>query len=122
MTLLDVRVRPLPFADAVEEVLMMRGQIGPAAGELLQRRVLRAERLPCAFAEDHVALRAVERDAVLVALLHVRGPVPLLVDELSFVADRAVAGVVEDAVLVVRKLLVVVEEELAAEGGDATRV
>src|SRR5205823_6089278 len=88
------------------------------AASFLPRLVPLAEDLEAdAVADDDQPLGAVESGPVLVPFLHVGGPVPLLEDKLSLAARLAVAGPFEDAVLGVRELLIVVEEELASQAG-----
>src|SRR4029453_11564124 len=97
---------------------MVRGHADFAAG-LLAHRVLWADDLIAAvLAEQHHPLRAVKRVTVLIALLVIWRPDPLLEDELPLMAGLAVASPLENAILRVGKLLIVVEEKLAAQGGD----
>src|SRR5262245_35643967 len=102
-------------ADAVEEIAVMRLQVGPAA-LLRDRLVFRTVQLPAnRVADDQHPLGAVERGTVLVSLLHVRRPDPLLEDELLAHPRLALDRVFKDRVLRVRPLLVVIEEVLAAQ-------
>src|SRR5258705_9603944 len=97
---------------------MVRGDADFAAGRLAHRVLWADDLIAAVFAEQHHPLRAVKRVAVLKTFLEIRRPDPLLENELPLVAGLAVAGPLENAILRVGELLIVVEEKLAAQGGD----
>src|SRR5262249_29062088 len=76
---------------------------------------LPAHRMP----DNEHALGAIEGGAVLVPLLHVGRPDALLVNELLPASRFAFNSILEDRVLRIGELLVIVEEILASQAGDA---
>jgi len=115
MPFLHVGVGSFAAPDALDEVGMVGDEVRRTA-PFLSWLVPRAKDLEAdAVAEDQHPLGAIEGGSVLISFLHVRRPIPLLENELPLAGGFAVAGPFEDAVLRVRELLVVVEEELATE-------
>src|SRR5262245_57758877 len=99
MPFLSVCRGPAPALDAVQEILVVGGQVDAAAA-FLARLVPRTEYLKTAGVPHHQEpFRAIEGRPVLVTFLHVGRPVALLEDQLPLLAGSAVAGPFEDAVL-----------------------
>src|SRR5829696_8504150 len=110
MANLDVCVRLLPAPDALQEISVVRRSIRFAT-HLFAGRVTRPEELPSiALAQHEHSLGAVESVPIFVAFLHVGRPDSLLEDELLLSS----AGILEDDLLRVGKLLIVIKEVFAA--------
>src|SRR5690349_7570708 len=94
----------------------MAGQID-ATGTFGQQLVPGSVQLPAdGVANDQHPFGAIKCGPVLVAFLHIRRPDPLFEDELLRLA-ASLRRIFEYRVLSVAKLLVVIEERLAAQAG-----
>src|SRR5206468_1239634 len=105
-----------------QEIRVVGHKVG-RAGLCGNQLVARAVQLPAfRVTNNQHAVGAVKGRAVFITFLHVRRPDALLEDELLLLARFALDWILEDGALRVRKLLVVVEEVLAAEARDGTRM